>query len=95
MTVRILNRAYRDLSEIWNYISADNRAAADALEDQLFAAIKRLGEEPGMGHVRADVHDPRYRFWRVGAYQIAYRIQGGQLTICRVVHSARNFRRLF
>ncbi len=95
MTVHILEQAYRDISEIWNYIAIDNSTAATALEEQLFAEMKRLSEHPGIGHKRDDVSDSRYRFWRVGVYQIAYRVDNEQLTICRVVHSARHFRNLF
>ena len=95
MTIFVLARAYRDISEIWNYIAADNPAAADELEEQFFEAIKLLGEQPGIGHQRADVGDTRSRFWRVGTYLIAYRVRGRKLTVRRVIHSARDFRRLF
>jgi toxin ParE1/3/4 len=95
MTIRVLSRAYRDISEIWNYIAIDNPNAADEQEEQFFAAMRQLGEQPGMGHRREDVSDPRYRFWLVGAYLIAYRVRGRQIPICRVVHSARDFRKLF
>jgi plasmid stabilization system protein ParE len=91
----VLTRAYRDIVDIWNYTATDNPAAADEQEGRFFAAIRLLGEQPGLGHQRPDVSDPRYRFWRVGAYQIAYRVRGKQLTVCRVVHSARDFRKLF
>ena len=50
---------------------------------------------PGKGHVRADVKDPSYRFCSVRPYVIAYRYDDQTLTIVRVVHGARNFRRLF
>jgi toxin ParE1/3/4 len=95
MTVRVLTRAYRDIAAIWQYIAIDNPSAADEQEDQFFVAMRQLGEQPGIGHQRADVTDPRYRFWLVGSYIIAYRVRGTQVTICRVVHSARDFRKLF
>lgn len=57
MTVRVSTRAYRDLSEIWNYIANDNPVAADDLEARLFAGMKLLGEQPEIGHVRVDVGD--------------------------------------
>jgi plasmid stabilization system protein ParE len=46
-------------------------------------------------HRRADVSDPQYRFWSVGNYVIAYRIEGDEVIVIRVVHGARDFRKLF
>jgi toxin ParE1/3/4 len=94
MTIHVLARAYHDISEIWNYIAADNPTAADEQEERFFVAMRELAAQPGMGHRRPDVSDARYRFWRVGAYQIAYRVRGKKLTVCRVLHSARDFRKL-
>jgi len=50
---------------------------------------------PGMGHQRADVSNPRYRFWPVGNYVIAYRVERSTLIVVRVVYGARDFRKLF
>jgi len=50
---------------------------------------------PGIGHSRTDVEDPRYRFWRIHSYIIAYRIDTKPITIARVLHGARDFRRIF
>jgi plasmid stabilization system protein ParE len=48
-----------------------------------------------MGHIRADVHDKRYLFWALGKYVIVYRIEGKELVVVRVLHGARDFRKLF
>jgi len=95
MKIYLLKRARRDLSEIWQYIATDDAKAADKQQDELLKAISRLAAQPGMGHRRSDVNDPRYQFWRVGSYLIAYRTHGNTLTVCRVVHGARDFRKLF
>lgn len=50
---------------------------------------------PGMGHLRADVKGRRYRFWTVRPYVIADRFDAATLTVVRVVHGARDFRRIF
>ena len=43
-----------------------------------------------------DISNKSYLFWTVGNYVIAYRITvGKELMVVRVLHSARNFRRLF
>jgi plasmid stabilization system protein ParE len=48
-----------------------------------------------MGHTRPDVPDKRYLFRAVGKYIIAYRIEGKELVVVRVLHGARDFRKLF
>ena len=88
-------QARLDLLEIWHRIAAHSVKAADRLNDQLEQAIRGLAVMPRKGHVRADVHDARYRFWTVRPYVIAYRHDDKSLTVVRVVHGARDFRRLF
>ncbi len=95
MRYRISRRADRDLDAIWRYIASDDRAAADRVDEALHAAMKTLAAMPGMGHRRADVEDPRYRFWKVYSYLIAYRLEGSVLLAVRVVHGARDLRSLF
>lgn len=87
-------QARLDLLEIWHYIARDNVTAADRVGERLDAEILELLAMPGKGHVRSDVHDPRYRFWRVYSYLIAYRYDDATLTIVRVVHGRRDFRQL-
>jgi hypothetical protein len=41
------------------------------------------------------VKKPRLRFWSVFSYVIAYWYDNNTLTVERVVHGRRNFRRLF
>ena len=84
-----------DLLEIWHYIANDSIAVANAVGDELETAIRRLAESPGIGHMRPDVREPRYRFWTVYSYLIAYRYDDETLTVVRVIHGRRNFRQLF
>ena len=49
----------------------------------------------GIGHVRADVPNPDYRFRVVRPYLIAYQHDDESVTIVRIVHGARDFRRIF
>jgi toxin ParE1/3/4 len=87
--------AFRDIAEIWHFIASDNIDVADRVRNDLEAAMKRLAEMPTIGHRRADVGNRSYRFWRVYSYLIAYRVQGRTLYVSRVVHGARDLRRLF
>ena len=92
---RLSRRADADLDAIWLYIARDNPDAADELDAQLHAAMKMLSQFPGLGHLRADVKNPRYRFWNVGSYVIGYYVRGKTVTIVRVVHGARDMRKIF
>jgi antitoxin ParD1/3/4/toxin ParE1/3/4 len=68
--------------------------AADRWDAGIHAAILKVAKMPNIGHVRADVLNPKYRFWVVGSYVIAYRIEGRTLIVVRV-HGKRDFRKLF
>jgi toxin ParE1/3/4 len=95
MSYRISRMANNDIERICDYIAQDNPAAADRVDEKLHEAIELLAKVPGMGHTRADVKDKRYRFWVVGSYVIAYRMEAHELVVVRVLHGARDFRRLF
>ncbi len=84
--------AVRDLEDIWDYIAERNPGAADRLIDRIQKVLPKLASLPGMGHQRADVSDPRYRFWVVRPYLIAYRFDESSLTVVRVIHGRRNVR---
>src|SRR5947209_3986406 len=87
--------ARHDLLDIRDYISADNVRAADKFINKLDRAIHGLLEMPGKGHRRRDVKDERYRFWTVYSYVIAYRYDETSLTVVRVIHGRRDFRKRF
>ena len=86
--------ARRDLVEIWKYLQPRSPHSAGRVIDEVESSIRKLAEMPGMGHTRSDVSDPRYRFWRVYSYIIIYRHARKILHVVRIVHGARNFRRL-
>jgi toxin ParE1/3/4 len=88
--------ARRELREIWTYLATQaSPAVADRVLAEMRDALDLLSEMPGMGHTRADVQDPRYRFWPVRSYVIAYRSTARTFYVARVVHGRRDFRRLF
>jgi toxin ParE1/3/4 len=89
MSYEISPRADADLDEIWTYIATDDPRAADRTEQALHEAMEQLARMPGMGHRRADAGE-QYRFWRVGSYLIAYRVNAGVVQVVRVLHGARN-----
>jgi plasmid stabilization system protein ParE len=92
---RIRPHARLDLLEIWHYIAAEGGVdAADRMVERLNAAIVIIRSMPGIGHERVDVLNPKYRFWAVKPYVIAYFYDAKTLTVARVLHGARDFRRL-
>jgi len=95
MKYRISRPADKDIEQICSYIAEDNPAAADQLDERIHKAIKMLARLPGIGHSRADIKDKRYLFWAVNNYVIAYRLLGKELTVVRVVHGGRDFRKPF
>jgi toxin ParE1/3/4 len=95
MKYRISRRADADIERICDFIATDNPEAADRLDEQIHEAILLLAKFPGLGHTRPDVQDKRYLFRAVGNYVIAYRLENKELVVVRIVHGARNFRKLF
>ena len=93
--LRFKPQARVDLLEIWHFIAQDSVDAANRVGDEFESAIHSLTETPGKGHVRADVKNAQLRFWGLYSYLIAYRFDDESLTIIRVVHGRKNFRRLF
>lgn len=95
MTYRISRRANADIEAICDHIAKDNPAAAARIDELIHSTIQLLAQFPGMGHGRLDVRDKRNLFWTVSSYVIAYRMQSKQLLVVRVLHGARDFRKLF
>ena len=88
-------RAQRDLSEIWDYIAADNVDAADKVCQRVRTDLEMVAATPGIGHRRPDVKDDRFRCWKVHSYIVVYRYTSKTVTVVRIVHGARDFRKLF
>jgi antitoxin ParD1/3/4 len=81
--------AARDLDEIWQFVARDDIDAAERLIEELEDACERLAANPHLGHVREDLAEPSYRFWRVRSYLIVYRPESRPLQIVRFWHGAR------
>jgi plasmid stabilization system protein ParE len=91
----VLSAAARlDVRQIWIQIAEANIDAADQVIAEFQRAMNQLTEHPGMGHRRPDVKNPRYRFWTVYSYLIAYYPDTSPLQIVRVIHGARDVKRI-
>ena len=53
-----------------------------------------LARTPGMGHVREDLASTSLRFWPIYSYLIIYSPESKPLQIVRILHSARDVRRI-
>lgn len=93
--LRVRPQARLDLLDIWNHIARDDVQAANRVGDRIDDAILGLVRMPGKGHSRSDVKKNGYRSWKVYSYVIAYEYDDEHLTVVRVVHGRRDFRRLF
>ena len=88
-------QAQRDLDEIWTYVAQDGIDAAENVVAAIERAVRQLSELPGLGHERLELRGRRYRVWSVFSYLLIYRYGPKTLTVVRIVHGARDLRRLF
>ena len=82
--------AARDIDQILEYIlnaSGSNRALY--VHTRLYEGFSKLGENPGLGHIRDDLADEALRVYAVFKYLIIYR-STKPLQIVRVIHGARD-----
>jgi toxin ParE1/3/4 len=88
-------QADRDLDEIWSHIAHDSVEAPEKGADAVERAVRQLALLPGLGHQRLELKARRYRVWSVYSYLIIYRYGTRTLTVVRIVHGARDLRRLW
>ncbi|MBI3820251.1 MAG: type II toxin-antitoxin system RelE/ParE family toxin [Planctomycetes bacterium] len=81
-----------DRDEIVIFIAKKNRTAAIHVLDTMQAAMRRVGESPGLGHRRDDLGDETLRVFAVRPYPylIIYRPNTKPLQIIRLIHGARD-----
>jgi toxin ParE1/3/4 len=93
-TVHRSSRAEFDLLEIWGYVANDDPLAADRQLDRIDAACRMLAENPHGGPHREDLARG-LRFYPVGNYLIFGTLADDGITVARVLHGARDYRREF
>jgi toxin ParE1/3/4 len=82
--------AVTDLEGIWDFIAADQSAAADRVVDELFDAFQHLASWPKLGHYRPDLTDAIVRFWPVKPYLVVYRELADSIEVVAVLHGSRD-----
>lgn len=93
-SIRRTASARRDFREIWSFIALDNPTAADNMVRRLDAALEMLSDHPRAGPLRPELR-PRLRSYPVGSYIIFYRPTRNGIELVRVLHGARDLRRIF
>ena len=86
--------AERDLVSIGSYIPADNPDAADRLLATFQEKFERLAEFPRMGQSRPELA-PSIHSYPIGNYLVFYLPLPDGIDVVRVLHGARNLRRIF
>ena len=82
--------ALADLSEIWEFIAADNPDAADRVVEEIHQAIRALVPFTQLGHSRPDLTSRLIRFHPVRDYLLAYAPEEKPLVVLAVLHGRRN-----
>lgn len=95
MEVYFSSLAVSDLEEVRDYLAARDADAAIRLLDEVDTACSRLKEFPNLGVARDDVLIGLRMFPVLKNYIVFYRVVDPFVEIVRVVHSARDFDRLF
>ena len=94
MRLQITPLAQRDLEEITDFIALDNPARAVSFIDELRAQCTRLCANPSAYRLRPDIAGG-LRSCAYGRYVIFFDVNERQLTIVRILHSARDVTQQF
>ena len=86
--------ARRDLQGIHDYIAADDPAAALRLIEKIEQSCELLANHPLLGEA-CEFLAERLRMTAIGNYIVFHRPDDDGSKIVRVIHGARDWRRLF
>lgn len=95
-TVRLLRAAEEDLTDILEYISADNTTAAEETLDRIEKDLQLLTRQPHLGRIPDEEELVRmgYRVLVVLDYRIFYTLEERTILVHRIIHGARDYPRL-
>ena len=91
---RYSDTAKADLADIFGYVAEHNITAADALVRMIAATCNAVADSVLIGRARPDLPGSLRSFPKEN-YVIYYRIVSGGIEVARVLHGARDIRRLF
>ena len=85
--------AIADLSEIWDFVAEDSIFQADQLLRRFQAKLEFLATCNTIGRPRTDL-SPNCRSYPIGKFCIYYRPTPDGIELIRLLHSARDIRRI-
>lgn len=94
LKVQLAARARLDLRDILLYFRQNNPVAARRFLDELNVRFALLSQFPEMGVMRAELR-PNLRSTVVDSYLIFYQPEKTRIKVIRIVHGARDVRRIF
>ena len=94
--IRLLRLAEEDLNEIILFIAQDNLSAAENIATKIEKNIQTLTNHPRLGKVpnEPDLAGAGYRYLIIDNYLIFYTIEEETILVHRIIHGARDYRRL-
>lgn len=97
MDFRVAPQAESDLDEIWYFLATQSSSidVADRVVDSIAARFALLTRQPYIGRRRDEDLRPGIRTFPVGDYVIAYRVDGADVLILRVLRGSRDIEALF
>jgi toxin ParE1/3/4 len=90
LTIRWTRQAIADADHIYDFIAADNAAAARAMVDRINQAINSLIAHPRMGRA-GRVAGSRELIVSGTPYIVAYRLRGRVVELLGIIHAARRW----
>ena len=84
-----------DLLQIWNYLAERSSLdLATRIVRDIQRAIEAVARKPSLGHPRSDLTTRPVMFYRVHSWLIIYVRNRSPLYVLRVLHSARDIKRI-
>jgi len=90
MRIRWQDDAINDLIQVRRFIAIDNPSAAAKVADRKRSAVPELADQPAIGRP-GRVPGTRERVLTDVPYIIAYRVEGKNIVILRVLHTSRKW----
>ena len=97
MRFRVAPQAVSDLDDIWYFVATESGSVdiADRFVDNITARFVSLANHPYIGRQRDHDLRPGIRTFPVGDYIIAYRLEGDDVLVLRVLRGSRDIEGLF
>jgi toxin ParE1/3/4 len=84
--------SFKDLKQIFDYISRDSEVYAIRLIERLIARVDILEDFPLSGRIVPEKEDKTIRELIEGNYRIFYQVSDDKIFILRIHHGARNIK---